>query len=60
MGEGYLRYAEELWQYTLPFGGTAPPSIYQADGKQFVVVAATGGGKLRLPPGDAYVAFSLP
>ena len=51
---------KELWQYTLPFGGTAPPSIYQADGKQFVVVAATGGGKLRLPPGDAYVAFSLP
>lgn len=51
---------EELWQYTLPFGGTAPPSIYEADGKQFVVVAATGGGKLRLPPGDAYVAFALP
>ena len=34
--------------------------VPQADGKQFVVVAATGGGKLRLPPGDAYVAFALP
>ena len=51
---------EELWQYTLPFGGTAPPSIYEADGKQYVVVPATGAGKLRLPPGDAYVAFALP
>ncbi len=51
---------EELWQYTLPFGGTAPPSIYEADGRQFIVVPATGAGKLRLPPGDAYVAFALP
>jgi quinoprotein glucose dehydrogenase len=51
---------EELWQYTLPFGGTAPPSIYEAEGRQFLVIPATGGGKLRLEEGDAYVAFALP
>ena len=51
---------EELWQYTLPFLGTAPPSIYQAGGKQYVVIPATGGGKLRMEEGDAYVAFGLP
>ena len=51
---------KELWAHKLPFCGTAPPSIYEAKGKQYVVIPATGGGKLRLPPGDAYVAFALP
>lgn len=51
---------EELWQYTLPFAGTAPPSIYEAGGKQYVVIPATGGGKLRTEEGDAYIAFALP
>jgi len=31
-----------------------------AAGRRFVVVPATGGGKLGSPPGDAYVAFALP
>ncbi|MEM7234609.1 MAG: PQQ-binding-like beta-propeller repeat protein, partial [Planctomycetota bacterium] len=51
---------KELWSHRLPFGGYAPPTIYEADGKQYVVIAATGGGKLGGPTGDAYVAFSLP
>ena len=50
----------ELWAGTLPFVGTAPPATYEVDGRQFVVVPATGGGKLGSPPGDAYVAFALP
>ena len=50
---------EELWSYRLPFGGYAPPSSYEVDGKQFIVIPATGGGKLGGPQGDAYVAFSL-
>ncbi len=50
----------ELWSAKLPWVGTAPPSTYKVDGRQFVVIAATGGGKLGTPPGDAYVAFALP
>ena len=50
----------ELWSAKLPFGGFAPPATYQAHGKQYVVIAATGGGKLGGPTGDAYVAFALP
>jgi quinoprotein glucose dehydrogenase len=50
----------ELWSFKLPFGGFAPPAIYQANGRQFVVIAATGGGKLATPTGDAYMAFALP
>ena len=50
----------ELWSAKLPFGGFAPPATYQVNGQQFVVIAATGGGKLGGPEGDAYVAFALP
>lgn len=49
----------ELWAYKLPFGGFAPPSVYQVKGREYIVIAATSGGKLGGQPGDAYVAFSL-
>lgn len=50
----------ELWSAPLPFHGTAAPTIYEAGGRQFVVVTATGGGKIGGPEGDAWVAFALP
>jgi quinoprotein glucose dehydrogenase len=48
-----------LWEDELPFAGFATPSVYEADGRQFVVIAA-GGGKLQQESGDAYVAYALP
>ncbi|MEK7675529.1 MAG: c-type cytochrome [Verrucomicrobiota bacterium] len=51
---------QELWSARLPWVGSAPPAAYQVNGRQFVVIAATGGGKLGTPAGDAYVAFALP
>jgi quinoprotein glucose dehydrogenase len=51
---------EELWSAKLPWGGYAPPAIYEAGGRQYVVIAATGGGKMGTSAGDAYVAFTLP
>ncbi len=50
----------ELWSATLPLHGTAPPATYEVDGRQYVVIAASGGGKLGGPTGDAWVAFALP
>lgn len=50
---------ELLWETELPAGGYATPSVYQVNGKQYVVIAA-GGGKMGTKPGDTYVAFSLP
>ena len=50
---------ELLWEGDLPTGGFATPAVYEADGRQFVVIAA-GGGKLRAPSGSRYVAFALP
>jgi quinoprotein glucose dehydrogenase len=50
---------ELLWEARLPAAGFATPASYEADGRQFVVVAA-GGGKLGRPSGSRYVAFALP
>jgi quinoprotein glucose dehydrogenase len=53
------RTGELLFEAPLPAAGFATPAVYEADGRQFVVVAA-GGGKLGRPSGDRYVAFALP
>ena len=48
-----------VWEYDLPAAGYATPSVYEVDGKQFVVIAC-GGGKSGTKSGDSYLAFSLP
>jgi quinoprotein glucose dehydrogenase len=51
---------KELWKSELPLHGTAAPASYEVDGRQFIVIPATGGGKLGGPAGDIWVAFALP
>ena len=51
---------EILWEYELPAGGNATPSVYEVDGKQYIVIAAGGGGRVGSASSDAYVAFALP
>ena len=53
------RTGQLLWEVSLPACGFATPSVYAVDGRQYVVIAC-GGGKLKKPVGDAYVAFALP
>ncbi len=48
-----------LWEADLPACGFATPAVYAVNGKQYVVIAC-GGGKLKKPSGDSYVAFALP
>ena len=50
----------QLWEFQLPHGGYATPSIYEIDGRQFVVIACGGGGKIGTPSGDTIMAFALP
>jgi quinoprotein glucose dehydrogenase len=52
----------ELWRGRLPAGAQATPMTYRLDanGRQFVVVAAGGHGKLGTDRGDYVVAFALP
>ena len=50
-----------LWETTLPLAGNATPVTYEAGGRQFVVIYATGGkGKQGDASGGIYVAFALP
>ena len=51
---------ELLWEHVLPAGGYATPCTYQVEGRQYVVIAAGGAGKLETKAGDAFVAFALP
>ncbi|GHB56545.1 outer membrane protein assembly factor BamB family protein [Persicitalea jodogahamensis] len=53
------RTGKLLFQTELPAAGFATPSVYEADGKQYVVIAC-GGTKLGTKKGDSYVAFALP
>jgi quinoprotein glucose dehydrogenase len=50
---------ELLWDTTLPFSANATPATYEVDGRQYVVILATGG-KSRDGVGGVYVAFALP
>ena len=53
------RTGEILWETKLPAAGFATPSVYELDGKQYIVIAC-GGGKMNTRSGDSYVAFALP
>ena len=52
---------KELWTYKLPGAAQATPMTYQGrDGKQYVVITATGGGFFGNPvTGDSVIAFAL-
>jgi glucose dehydrogenase/cytochrome c553 len=49
-----------LWETVLPFAGIATPATYMVNGRQYVVIAASGGRDPRGPVGGEYVAFALP
>jgi quinoprotein glucose dehydrogenase len=51
---------KELWKARLSAGAQATPMTYQENGKQYVVIAAGGHGKLGTTLGDSVVAFALP
>jgi quinoprotein glucose dehydrogenase len=49
-----------LWEAELPFSGVATPATYMVGGKQYIVIATSGGRNAKGPQGAAYVAFALP
>jgi len=63
--DGYLRAHDaetgaELWRDRLPAAGAANPMTYEVAGRQYVVIAAGGHGKLGTRRGDSVVAYALP
>jgi quinoprotein glucose dehydrogenase len=51
---------KELWRFELPAGGQATPMTYSLNGKQYLIIAAGGHGKLGTRQGDYVMAFTLP
>lgn len=49
-----------LWETKLPVASYATPSTFMLDGRQYLVVAAGGGGKNGTKSGDSVIAFALP
>jgi quinoprotein glucose dehydrogenase len=63
--DGYFRAFDSrsgklLWEYALPASAQATPMTYELDGRQYIVIAAGGHGKLHTRQGDYVVAFRLP
>jgi quinoprotein glucose dehydrogenase len=63
--DNYLRAfstdnGNELWNARLPAGGQATPMTYEANGKQYVLIAAGGHGSFGTKLGDYVIAYALP
>jgi quinoprotein glucose dehydrogenase len=63
--DNYLRAfstntGEKLWEGRLPAGGQATPMTYEANGKQYIVLAAGGHGSFGTKMGDYIIAWALP
>jgi quinoprotein glucose dehydrogenase len=41
------RNGQELWSYTLPFSGSSPPTVYEYNKEQYILVSSTGAISLR-------------
>ncbi|HST44150.1 MAG TPA: PQQ-binding-like beta-propeller repeat protein, partial [Luteimonas sp.] len=55
-----IETGETLWQDALPAGGQATPMLYEAGGRQFLVIMAGGHHFMETPKGDQVIAYALP
>lgn len=51
---------ETIWSAPLPAGAQAMPMVYEQDGREFVVITATGHHFMHTPKGNYVVAYALP
>ena len=60
-----IRNGKELWNYKLPFIGSNPPTIYEFNDEQYIVVTSTGSSSMfnlygkDAPFGNKIFAFKL-
>jgi quinoprotein glucose dehydrogenase len=48
-----------IWEFQMDAGGYATPATYEIRGRQYVIIAAGGGGKPETKPGNAFYCFAL-
>jgi quinoprotein glucose dehydrogenase len=49
-----------VWSAVLPAGGQATPIVYEANGRQYLVIFAGGHHFMETKAGDSMVAYALP
>ncbi|MGN0933342.1 outer membrane protein assembly factor BamB family protein, partial [Falsigemmobacter intermedius] len=55
-----IETGEILWRADLPAGGQAGPAIYEAQGRQFLILNAGGHNFMETGIGDHFLAYALP
>lgn len=55
-----IETGETLWQDALPAGGQATPMLYEAGGRQYLVIMTGGHHFMETPKGDQVIAYALP
>ncbi|WEK46582.1 MAG: membrane-bound PQQ-dependent dehydrogenase, glucose/quinate/shikimate family [Candidatus Andeanibacterium colombiense] len=55
-----LASGKTLWTDTLPAGGQATPMVYEANGREYLVIVAGGHHFMETPIGDEVIAYALP
>jgi quinoprotein glucose dehydrogenase len=55
-----IETGETLWQDALPAGGQATPMVYEAGGRQYLVIMTGGHHFMETPNGDHVIAYALP
>lgn len=56
----HSRTGRQLWEFQLDAGGYASPATYAVNGRQYVLIAAGGGGKPETRAGNGWWCFALP
>lgn len=55
-----IETGETVWKDVLPAGGQATPMVYEADGREYLVIMAGGHHFMETPRGDYVIAYALP
>ena len=55
-----IETGETIWKDVLPAGGQASPMVYEAGGRQYLVIMAGGHHFMETPIGDYVIAYALP
>lgn len=55
-----IETGETLWDDVLPAGGQANPIVYEANGREYLVIMAGGHHFMETPRGDYVIAYALP
>lgn len=55
-----IKTGKTVWEDALPAGGQANPLVYEANGRQYLMIVAAGHHFMETPTGDYVITYALP